>query len=115
MSQFTESILEDAALGWLESLGYAVLHGPETAAEMPGAKRSDPNYRDVVVSDGVQARIGTLGTGRNGSSCGARSPGAKTPRRRWLSCECCWMVASTSAGSLTWCRTSLCSRTQSVA
>lgn len=29
---FTETIVEDAALAWLESLGYAVLHGPDIAA-----------------------------------------------------------------------------------
>ncbi len=27
-----ESVVEDAALAWLESLGYAVLHGPDIAA-----------------------------------------------------------------------------------
>lgn len=27
--KLTESTVEDAALAWLESLGYAVLHGPE--------------------------------------------------------------------------------------
>ncbi len=27
MTRFAESVVEDAALGWLESLGYAVLHG----------------------------------------------------------------------------------------
>jgi type I restriction enzyme R subunit len=30
---FTESVVEDAALAWLESLGYAVKHGPEIAPE----------------------------------------------------------------------------------
>lgn len=49
MSNFTESVVEDAALAWLASLGYAVLHGPDIAAGMSGAKRSDPNYRDVVL------------------------------------------------------------------
>ena len=29
MSGFTESIVEDAALAWLETLGYAVIHGPD--------------------------------------------------------------------------------------
>jgi len=48
-SSFTESIVEDAALAWLESLGYAVLHGPDIAVGMPAAERSDPNYRDVVL------------------------------------------------------------------
>jgi type I restriction enzyme R subunit len=46
---FTESIVEDAALAWLESLGYAVLLGPNIAVGMLGAERSDPNYRDVVL------------------------------------------------------------------
>jgi hypothetical protein len=29
--KFTESVVEEAALAWLESLGYAVKHGPEIA------------------------------------------------------------------------------------
>src|SRR5437660_282535 len=50
MSQaFTESVVEDAALAWLEALGYAVLDGPDIAAGEPGAERSDPNYRDVLL------------------------------------------------------------------
>jgi len=31
MQNFTESVVEDAALAWLESLGYAIKHGPEIA------------------------------------------------------------------------------------
>jgi type I restriction enzyme R subunit len=46
---FTESVVEDAALAWLGALGYAVLHGPDIAAGEPGAERSDPNYRDVLL------------------------------------------------------------------
>ena len=37
---FIESVVEDAALGWLEALGYAVLHGPDIAAGEPPAERS---------------------------------------------------------------------------
>jgi len=48
-ARFTESIVEDAALAWLEALGYAVLHGPDIAAGEPGAERSDPSYRDVLL------------------------------------------------------------------
>jgi type I restriction enzyme, R subunit len=49
MSQsFTESVVEEAALAWLEALGYVVLHGPDIAAGMLGAERSEPNYRDVI-------------------------------------------------------------------
>jgi len=46
---FTESLVEEAALGWLEGLGYTVLHGPEIAVGMPGAERTDPGYRDVIL------------------------------------------------------------------
>jgi type I restriction enzyme R subunit len=46
---FTESVVEESALAWLEALGYAVLHGPDIAAGEPGAERSDPNYRDVLL------------------------------------------------------------------
>ena len=59
MSNFTESIVEEAALAWLESLGYAVLHGPDIATGMLGAERNDPNYRDVVLEQRLrQALVG---------------------------------------------------------
>ena len=46
---FSESVVEEAALAWLEGLGYGVLHGPEIAVGMVAAERNDPNYRDVVL------------------------------------------------------------------
>lgn len=61
MSQsFTESIVEDAALAWLEGLGYAVLNGPEIAAGMPEAERSDPNYRDVLLERRLRQALVSL-------------------------------------------------------
>ena len=36
---FTESVVEEAALAWLESLGYAILHGPEIAPGEPLAEQ----------------------------------------------------------------------------
>lgn len=39
MTVFTESVVEDAALGWLESLGYSVLYGPDIAASERAAER----------------------------------------------------------------------------
>lgn len=36
----TESVVEDASLAWLAGRGYAVLHGPAIAVEVPGAERS---------------------------------------------------------------------------
>lgn len=49
MSNFTESAVEEAALEWLERLGYTVLHGPEIAAGEPAAERTDPSYHDVIL------------------------------------------------------------------
>jgi type I restriction enzyme, R subunit len=36
---FTESVVEDAALAWLESLGWQVMHGPDIAPETPATER----------------------------------------------------------------------------
>lgn len=63
MSNFTESVVEDAALAWLEALGYAVLHGPDIAAGEPGAERSDPNYRDVVLDGRLRQALIRLNPG----------------------------------------------------
>lgn len=58
-TRFSESVVEDAALVWLEALGYAVLHGPDIAAGEPGAERSGPNYRDVLLERRLrQALVG---------------------------------------------------------
>jgi type I restriction enzyme R subunit len=46
---FTESVVEQACLAWLEALGYQILRGPSIAPGEPGAERSDPDYRDVVL------------------------------------------------------------------
>ena len=37
----TETTVEDAALAWLEALGYAVLQGRAIAAGEPAAERSE--------------------------------------------------------------------------
>jgi type I restriction enzyme R subunit len=44
MAAFTESVVEEAALGWLVELDYAVLHGPEIAAGQAKAERNDFGY-----------------------------------------------------------------------
>ena len=49
MSAFSESVVEGAALGWIESFGSAGLHGPDIATGEPGAERSDPNDRDMLL------------------------------------------------------------------
>ena len=47
MGVFTESVVEEAALAWLESLGFTVKHGPDIAPGEPGAERAD--YAQVVL------------------------------------------------------------------
>jgi len=47
MSGLTEFTVEDAATGWFEGLGYAVLHGPDIAPGEPNAERA--SYSDVVL------------------------------------------------------------------
>lgn len=49
MPFFTESVVEEATLAWLEVLGYVVAYGPDIAAGQPTAERTDPNYHDVVL------------------------------------------------------------------
>jgi type I restriction enzyme R subunit len=48
MTNFTESVVEDAALAWLESLGYVVKHGPEIAPGELFAERGD--YGQVILA-----------------------------------------------------------------
>src|SRR6266446_2632116 len=59
-SSFSESVVEDAALAWLEALGYSLLHGPDIAAGEPGAERSDPNYRDVLLEGRLRQALARL-------------------------------------------------------
>jgi type I restriction enzyme R subunit len=57
---FTESVVEDAALAWLEAIGYAVLHGPEIASGELFAERRDPGYRDVVLEQRLRDALARL-------------------------------------------------------
>ncbi|HML93889.1 MAG TPA: type I restriction endonuclease subunit R [Thermodesulfobacteriota bacterium] len=47
MTAFTESVVEQAALAWLESMGYQIVSGPEIAPGEPAAERE--NYGQVVL------------------------------------------------------------------
>jgi len=60
MTAFTESVVEDAALAWLGSLGYAVLHDPDIAVGEPAAERTDPNYRDVILVSRLRQSLARL-------------------------------------------------------
>jgi type I restriction enzyme R subunit len=48
MGNFTESVVEEAGLAWLESLGYAIKHGPEIAPGELFVERDD--YAQVVLA-----------------------------------------------------------------
>ena len=99
MTRFTESVVEDAALAWLESLGYAVLHGPEIAVGQPGAERSDPSYRDVVLEWRLRQALVRLNPDLPRRGARRRLPQAdRAPmRRRWSSATApstgCWWTA----------------------
>lgn len=60
LESFSESTVEDAALAWLAKLGYTILHGPDIAAGMPGAERSDPGYRDTVLEARLRQSLARL-------------------------------------------------------
>ncbi len=48
-TRFSESVVEDAALAWLEALGYAVLHGPDIAG---GKLSRDSSHLPICLDDG---------------------------------------------------------------
>ncbi len=58
MNGFTESIVEQAALAWLESLGWSVRHGLEIAPGEPGAERTD--YAQVVLEARLRDALARL-------------------------------------------------------
>src|SRR5579885_1099779 len=60
---FAESVVEDAALEWLQGLGYTVLHGPDIAQGEPNAERSDALFRDVILEKRLRQAILRLNPG----------------------------------------------------
>src|SRR5258708_27783948 len=57
-TDFTESIVEEAALSWFEELGYTVLHGAHIAPGELHAERS--SYSDVVLADRLHAALAKI-------------------------------------------------------
>ena len=55
---FTESVVEQAALAWLESAGWRVAYGPDIAPDMPAAERRD--YGEVVLAQGLRDALARL-------------------------------------------------------
>jgi type I restriction enzyme R subunit len=57
---FAESVVEEAALAWLEAVGYQIRTGPGIAYEAIAAERVDPGYRDVILADRLHAALARL-------------------------------------------------------
>ena len=58
MTRITESEVEDAALDWLESLGWSVAHGPDIAPDTVAAERVD--YGQVVLERRLRDTLAQL-------------------------------------------------------
>ncbi|MGB8327606.1 MAG: type I restriction endonuclease, partial [Steroidobacteraceae bacterium] len=58
MSAFTESVVEQAALAWLESVGWAVKNGAAIAPGEPAAERDD--YGQVVLAQRLRDALARL-------------------------------------------------------
>ena len=55
---FTESIVEEAALAWLDGLGYSILYGPTIAPGEAAAERAD--YGEVILADRLRQSLRRL-------------------------------------------------------
>ncbi len=58
MARLCESDVEEAALEWLEGLGWATVSGPEIAPESPGEERK--SYGDVLLEKRLRASLADL-------------------------------------------------------
>ena len=54
----TESVVEQAALAWLETIGWRVAHGPHIAPDMPSAERRD--YGEVILAQRLRDALARL-------------------------------------------------------
>ena len=55
---FSESTVEDAALAWLEGLGWQIAHGPDIGPDMPAGERRD--YGEVVLAQRLRDALARL-------------------------------------------------------
>ncbi len=60
-AHFTESVVEEAALEWLTTLGYAVLHGPEIAPGEMYAERG--SFGEAVLERRLREALARLNPG----------------------------------------------------
>src|SRR5205085_7773781 len=61
MTTFTESVVEEAALAWLDGAGWAVLNGANIAPGEPAAERTD--YGQVVLEKRLRDALTCLNPG----------------------------------------------------
>jgi type I restriction enzyme R subunit len=61
MNRFNESHVEQAALAWLEALGWRVAYGPDIAPDTPGAERRD--YGEVLLAQRLREALARLNPG----------------------------------------------------
>ena len=57
-SGVSESGVEAVAFGWLDSIGWAVAHGPNIAPDTPAAERAD--YGAVVLNGRLRSALARL-------------------------------------------------------
>jgi type I restriction enzyme R subunit len=58
MTKFAESVIEDAALAWVQAIGWRVAHGPDIAPGMLAAERRD--YGEVVLAQRLRDALARL-------------------------------------------------------
>ena len=58
MTTLTEAVVEDAALAWLENLGWTIAHGPDIAPGAVDAERTD--YGQVILEQRLRDALARL-------------------------------------------------------
>ena len=58
MTAFTESLVEEAALAWLETIGWRITHGPDIAPDTTVAERAD--FGEVVLGSRLHGALARL-------------------------------------------------------
>ena len=56
----SEALVEKAALAWLESVGYDIIHGPDLAIGGRYAERTDNAFRDTVLAERLRDALAHL-------------------------------------------------------
>jgi type I restriction enzyme R subunit len=93
---FTESVVEQAALAWLESLGWRVTHGLDIAPGEPGAERAD--YAQVVLEARLRDALARLNPtlppeALDDAFRRLTRPEGRSCRRAIARCIACWWRA----------------------